>query len=735
MSQFVPCHRVQRSAGPAAALRHRLGLLTFTAIAALSSGCGIGTVAAVAGLSDDNSSDPEQIEVLNEDSTPRLSREVLPEPALQGRLSMPDPRVRYLSEPTEELEVLFSKDVQAASTRSPGNVVVEVRRPTGPGIDPTWVPVAFNDPYVQGTRRMFIPLRATTQIDGLYRVKLTGIVDAEDATLLPPTTMYFVTAAGAWAPPEIVTFGAGVFGSGLRLTESLDAYSVAEAQFGQAGQPGQIWTSSILYGPFGGAWEAPRLVWQSPFSANSQEYETNTGGLSTTGTIGYYPMQEGNISFASTVPVKLRVPTAIIDPANTNFSPPVDFGPPVEGVVGGEEGVIDIGDPVTSPLLLADHRLSYSPLLAGADAPMASATSRLVASWWSLTSGSGGQFPQQGVYANDLAIDVSATGTRDWSARDWGTATHLSVGADHASWPYMAVLPDGSTVAVWWIASSDTDLLSASLGGGGAYQYAVYPPIGAASQAWGAAQQVATTGTLYPITEVRALSDNRLVLFTQGGGVAPEARILDPATGALSAPTSPNGTYVQALAYRANLAAPLPTCPNVPPNNNYGNWRSLRYASTPKASTISADEFIVRWIDDPCGAPELVLAIYSYDPATGGAQWRDLTTIQSIGNSSAVDTSLAVDPLGWVTLLTKEDNPAMTESSVIARRTNILANTLSSLATATPEVLSLQIPGTFARTQVLSNSHSTGAIAAIWYFGIGPISGENLRGTVVARFQ
>jgi len=713
---------------------NRLGLFGLGLFAFGLSGCGIGTAAAVLGLDSDGSS-PEQIQVLTEDSTPRLSREILPEPATQFRLAIGDDRYRYVQqEPTKELAFLFSKDADPNTASDERNIQIHVQRPGPPGSDREWESVPVREATLNA-RRLVVELESLTRFDGLYRAQLSNIRDANGATTIPTTTSYFLTRVGVWSLPEIVTFGEGSFGTGVTITDNLDMYTTVEAEFATTG--GIVQTASFARARFGEPWLVPDAVWQSPSETIADEYQMNLGGLFVTnetrdafGNITSRPLacfqwQEGLVSSAPNRTIRLRAPITVQEANSAGF----DFGPVVVGQPNGDEGVVDKGDSVLSQELLQPH-LSFRGRFA-AEGP------RIVTGWWGLTGANGNTYDRQRVFVND--IRVTAPSATNWAANDWGAAERLATETDHASWPYVVEMADTSVVAVWWEAANVDDLLNRNLGAGGRYRMAVYPPLDpnnpGTAQAWLPPVTFASGAGLRPITDVQPVSATEAVIFTSGQS-GPVAQILDISTPTpqLSAPRGPQGTFNLILRYEAR-----------PLTQDFGPWRGLIYTSTPRAtrvgtlSGLGAREFVIRWYHTGASGDEIALA--EYDAATN--TWGpvvDFSSINSQGTPNIGDPSLSIDELGWATLLLPE-RVSSTETFVRARRANLIVDGLvalrnnASAPTRSEQLLTMSLPGTFAMFPGLASTHPTGATAATWNFGIGPVNGENLLGTAIVRFQ
>jgi hypothetical protein len=731
----------------------RLGLFGIVLLPLGLSGCGIGTAAAVLGLdSDDPTPEPEQIQMLTEDSMPRLSREILPEPASEFRLATTDSRYRYVyqfvqQDPAEfkgeQLEFRFSKDADAVSATDLANIQIHVQRP-GTVVPRAWesVPVRAATLELQNPRKLVVELERRLRFDGLYSAKLSNIRDVSGATTIPTTTSYFLTREGVWSEPEILTFGDRSFGTGVTITKNLDMYTTVEAKFDLT--LGTTQTASFSRARFGEPWLVPEVVWQSPFEAFDDQYQMNSGGLfftsatrNSSGAITSRPLacfqwQEGKVSEAPDQNIRLRAPITIQEANSAGF----DFGPVVVGqpFPNDNEGVVDQGDSVLSPELLAPH-LSFRGRFAGEGA-------RIVTGWWGLTNASGMTYGRQRVFVND--IRVTAPSTTNWAAHDWGAAERLATETNHASWPYIVEMEDTSVLAVWWEASNVTDLLARDLGAGGRYRMALYPPFDpnnpGAAQTWFTPVTFAIGAGLRPITDVHAISATQAVIFTSGQS-GPEAQVLDISTPIpqLSAPTGPMGNYDLVLRYESRPLA-----------QDFGPWRGLIYASTPRATRVGtlggpgARDFVVRWFHSiPNMNDRIELAEYNAATESWGTPV-DFSAINSQGSPNIGEPSLSIDELGWATLVWPE-RVSTTETFVRARRANLFIDRLRGLEnnpspgpplqTRSDELLTMSLSGTFAMFPGLASTHPTGATAATWNFGIGLVHGENLLGTAIVRFQ
>jgi len=670
-----------------------------------------------------------------------MSSTLLPEPALEGRIESMDPQFRFVADPTSTISLAFSKNLERASAEQPSNIALSVLVP-----NVGWEPVEVTAANVVGSRRLVLTLASRTRFDGLHRVRASNIRDSTDLTTLPTTTSYFVTRVGVWGPPEVLAFGEGALSGGVTVNDNLGLTQVIEAQFFDVFGSNTFynWTASVSTARFGEAWLAPRSVWHSPSSTDPNENQMSTGGINTTSDLAFFNFQDGHLnvtqSTIGTRVVRVRTPIAVIDTLSD-----FEFGE-VRGAEVPDAGVMDLHGP--NALSLENPHLSFRARVAGEG-------NRLAGAWWALTDVGVNTvdpvdpnrpldltYTRQGVYAN--AIEVNGAPMR-WDSYDWGPATLLSTGSDHASWPFVAELDDTRVVVIWWTADTRTDLLSPTLGASGAYRMSVHPAVGTAGADWGA-EQIIATGDLLPITQVVDLSGGRVLVFTRGAS-GPVAQILDVAAGTLGAPSMP----LAPASFPAGFDIPIVYNPSQPFNASVNLWRARMNRTAPFGTRLSTDMFIVRWDSRAAtmGDPNDQL-LARLDASGTTLTWGEGPASEPVVDFTSFNTepsslgsfTIQADSLGWVTLMWPDRINDM-ESLVRTRRANLLVETLESLRDSPmgpmpgsrDSVLNGSLPGTFARFPSLTNTHISGVVAGTWEFGIGFISGQFVRGALISRFE
>lgn len=684
--------------------RSSVGICIAALALAAATACGGGIAAVVASNSSDSSS-PAPIRLIRSDCRPPLDS------------SATDPFADPFENPSDidpgtTIELAFSLDLDADSADET-NFAVDVLHPSG-----AFVPVEFSVVPIQPpTRRLTLALKASTLLNGLYRVRASGVAQAGGASELATTTSFFLVREGEWSEfGEMVAFGTdGVLGGVAILpTPRGDAFASIETRLQVSNTLN--WTESLSRSGPEGAFETPRLLYVGPNdSPTAKNFELNTGEIVATDRAACFQWREvppGLAALQNGRSSRLYAAIGTVDLAVGE----IDFGPTVYNTSSANTALrIDHSEIAGHPLL-AMHVSMRSP--------MSGVGNLLVTAWWSFTGAGTTFFNRTRVYGSSNLVLAPQS--------PWSEPTQISDDTVvHNSWPYLVQFSDAGALALWWSSATDAGLSS-----GVADQYWVARS--AASGVWQPGQPLPPLdgGTALPnITDVQRIDDDRaLVCFNEtGGSVGPTARTLRRDPLEWGPPTSPGGVQLITVPY-ASLRV---TSPNA--CLGYGTWCDFRrgiYSMTPRAARIDEHRFLVNWkVDDSFGSDHH-FSILDIDSMT----WQTPVNFAVVAGATVRDFSVSVDQLGWATATWHQLDEFVTTtgfSFAMAARANIVApGGLQRLSNAQSERISPADMG--AAFPFRTNLHPSGALGVSWDLGVPnttPPHNHSLLGTMFSRFR
>ncbi|MEM8712680.1 MAG: hypothetical protein AAGG01_17145, partial [Planctomycetota bacterium] len=593
-------------------------------------------------------------------------------------------------------------------------------------------------------------LSSSTLHSSLYSVATPGVRTAAGLPIGGSSSSFFVVRAGTWSAAESITTG-GAAAGGVTIADDLSLYATIEAHRFVDNPDRVVWSNSITAARFGNPWLFPTPLYMRTSTGPEYGVQLQTSRLGLTDHVGFFRIGEGdpNEGQATNFENILRVPVGVRDSVYG-----LQFGP-TQTIQGLSDGIARVDNAMApdpgngipgneDDLGVGQPHFSFNPLIAAKDRDVG-------AVFWAISRaelepGSTGlyAFTRQRVYANALTAGLPPANPADVTWADWGPSATLSdESVEHNSWPLMATDDDGAAYALWWSATTTEGLFADEVD---RYWLSTWTPGGD----WTAAVDVTPSGeagTLPAITDLKVIEpavgsgqSRRLLVLAREDG-EPSARMFDLSTGSFAGPsTRPNrvaSSDPDFVVFQRPTASDYTDRPQG--GLQYGNRiRSGIGRMTPKAASLGANDFLVRWTDvsGAGGQPvRVIAAMYCADqPSPWGAS-QDLTPVANVNTTdpSTASIDLAVDGNGWATLMFTEME-ASGVRRLKARRTNLFVTGLDGLmdpsiptTTIGPDLFDVSSPS-------LSNIHSSGAVVVSWvYRYLSPNS--DVLGSAASRFQ